>query len=196
MTFKNKKNLSHTKKRIKRKNISRCLSGGGDSDPLVYCINSCTLSKTSIANDDIIEYTDDIIEYTSAEIYLSGFVNAVKVFQDFIDIQEARTNLEHIFYIDEAELRKFKFFESFKLSVFKYTEEDPFCYGKICTIKFLNDDDCVFTLSKDRKQLESFRDALKRRHPFNFTTIAHAAANNNSHLGSPSTKFLSINYFV
>jgi len=29
MTFKNKKNLSHTKKRIKRKNISRCLSGGG-----------------------------------------------------------------------------------------------------------------------------------------------------------------------
>ena len=187
MTFKNKKNLYHTRRRIKRNNISRCLSGGGGRDPLVYCIYSCTRSKTSIANDDI-------IEHTSAIIHMLRIVNAVKVFQDFIDIQEARSNLEVINYNDKADFGK-----SFKLSVFKYTENDPFNkYGKICTVKFLNDDDYVFTLSKDRKKLESFRDSLKLELNENFTTIAHRAANNNSHLQkqNPATDSLHISYFV
>lgn len=170
MTFKNKKNLYHTRTRIKRKNSSRCLSGGGGRDPLVYCIYSCMLSKTIIVKDDI-------IQHTSANIHMSRIVNAVKVFQDFIDIQEARSNLEVIYYHDEAIPAI-----SFVLSIFKYSEDNPFRYGKICIVKFLNDNNYVFTLSKDRNNLESFRDDLKARYKKDFAIIAHEAANNNSHL--------------
>jgi len=171
MTFKNKRNLFHTKKRIKRikrikrKNSSKYLIGG---DPIIYAIISQTTSSY---------INDNIIEHQNAGIHSSKLENAAKVFQDFIDIKQARSNLEVLNYEDEATPMN-----SFILSVFKYTEEDPFRYGKICIVKFQDDDSYVFTLSNNQENLKLFRDDLKEIHKTYFATIARAAADNNSHL--------------
>ena len=177
MTFKNIKNLFHTKKRIKRikrKDSNKCLIGGGGDDPLVYYIDS-NITSSHIAYADIKMHTSTTIRKSIIE-------NAEKVFQDFIDIEQARSNLAVINYNDEAIPAR-----SFVLSIFKYSEDDPFRYGTICVVKFKDVNDYVFTLSKDRTNLQNFRDQLRERYNEDFAIIAHAAANNNSHLQFTTT---------
>ena len=191
MTFKNKKNLYHTRRRIKRKNISRCLSGGGGRDPAIFYICSNNL----LPNYDRIETFDNDIYKLYDRDYKHVLADPAKVFQDFIDIQEARSNLEVIYYNYKANPKN-----SFKLSIFKYTHEEPFLYGKICIVTFGVSNYNYFTLSNNKENLQLFRDSLKLKYEAEFTTIAHAAANNNYHLylgkQHPATDSLHIRYFV
>ena len=187
MTFKNKKNLYHTRRRIKRNNISRCLSGGGGRDPAIFYI----CSKNYLPNDDTIETFDNDIKLYGSDV----LANPAKVFQDFIDIQEARSNLEIIYYNNKANPTM-----SFKLSIFKYTHEEPFRYGKICIVTFRESNYNYFTLSNNKENLQLFRDSLKLNYKAKFIAIAHSAANNNYHLylgkQHPATDSLHIRYFV
>jgi len=163
---------------------------GGVRDPVIFYI----CSNNSLPNDDTIEtFDNDIYSKLFGRDYKHVLTNPAKVFQDFIDIQEARTNLEVIYYNDKANPPK-----SFKLSIFKYTHEEPFRYGKICIVTFGVYNYNYFTLSKDREKLKLFRDGLKEIHETEFATIAHAALDLNSHLEKQdsTTEVLSIDYFV
>ena len=179
--------MYHTKKRIKRKDSSRCLIGGEGQllrDQRIFYIMSIKIKDTVYVYDDVKTHEYNLLGD-------SEMTTAAKVFQDFIHIEQARSNLEVINYKDEATPMK-----SFTLRIFKYSEENPFCYGKICTVRFTSDNEYVFTLSLDVTNLESFRDKLIEKYNKKFGTIAFAAAENNSHLENPSTDFLSIDYFV
>ena len=155
MTFKNKKNLFHTKKRIKRiksKDSKRHLSGGSPND--IFTISSSSTDRDAIITKKVKMLIDEDPYLTDA-------------FQLFIETKSIYHNLKSIGfngygtgYLEVGHGNKFTI-TAIDLNEY-FTAET--INKQICMLKYDHIDNAIRLLSNDSILLERFMDKIVKKY--------------------------------